>query len=239
MVNVFDLFSKERREAGRKRLQAEMLKGHFDDFKVLRDTGGKLFRGSPKAMPIPRGANTSESSVLHVFRGVEVTDPREVTVGLTEVDRGRVRLLAVAVRDGAQPMLDAWIDAWVGGMRGLVAKEGGEQVGVVELSVVDSYVMRLPPFRGLLLRRAEGGDVEESNELTGIVRKQVFMFTDSDWVTRTLENRLVGYVYLLDREGRVRWRGCGFPDDEEVGWLLGATRQVLSEECTQGAAVGE
>jgi len=226
MVNFYELFSKERREAGRKRLQAEMRKGHFDDFKVLRDTGGKLFRGSPRAMPVLRGANTVESSALDEFRGVEVTDPEEVTVGLTEVYPGRVRLLAVAVRDGAQPMLDAWIDAWVGGVDGLVPEA---QVGVVELSVVDSYVMRLPPFRGMLLRRAAGGAAAGSGQLPTIGRKQVFMFTDTDRVTRTLENRLVGYVYLLDREGRVRWRGCGWPDDEEVGWLVGATRQVLAE----------
>ena len=239
MVNFYELFSKERREAGRKRLQAEMRKGHFDDFKVLRDTGGKLFRGSPRAMPARLAANTSDSSALDVFRGLEVTDPKEVTCGLTDVFRDRVRLLAVAVRDGAQPMLDAWIDAWEGEVSGLVEEGRRDQVGVVELSVVDSYVMRLPPFRGLLFRRADVGSVEGSGQSVGIGRKQVFMFTDSGWVTETFENRLVGYVYLLDRDGRVRWRGCGFPDEEEIGWLLGATGQVLAEGSIQKAADGE
>ena len=271
MVNFYELFSKEKREAGRKRLQAEMRKGHFDDFKVLRDTGGKLFRGSPKVLPVGRDGGV-EGSLQDVFRGVEVTafgggedgdecgldetafgggreargdteGDRSVrktgdvvvngaTVGLTEVYRDRVRLLAVAVRDGAQPMLDAWIGGWVEGMTQVLEKEDRKRVGVVEMSVVDSFVMGLAPFRGLLFKQVEDRERQGMSQFGGIGRQQVVMFTNScgyEHVMETFENRLIGYVYLLDQMGRVRWRGCGFPDDEEMGWLVEATRHALKD----------
>ena len=235
MVNFYELFDKEKRLEGRKRLQAEMRKGHFDDFRRLRDTRGKLWQAA---------AVRRDEPLADVFRGVEVNEVNAVnavnevgdrggvdggkverTVELRSVAAGTVRLLGVAVRDGAQPMLDAWIDAWERGCVDLSA-EGDErtETSVLELSVVDSFVMRLAPFRWMLYAKSNGG---------GRRSRKIFMFTNSsgyDAVMETCENRLVGYVYLLDRDGRVRWRGCGFPEEEEVEWLMKATAEVIQEK---------
>ena len=225
-------------------------KGHFDDFRVLKDTGGKLFVGQNVR---------ADERLADVFRGVEVKEAvvmesssssssssssaggrvEERTVELLGVAPGTVRLLAVAVRDGAQPMLDAWIDAWVnrgGGSRG--GDDDRDCPVVVELSVVDSFVMRLAPFRRMLYSKSGGAG---RGARTGGVGgggggggggRQVFMFTNSvgyDWVMGTFDNRLVGYVYLLDRRGRVRWRGCGFPERDEVDLLIKETERVMRE----------
>jgi len=193
---------------------------------VLKDTGGKLFVGQRV------GAG---EQLADVFRGVEVTEAvmnssddrsgrvEERTVELLGVAPGTVRLLAVAVRDGAQPMLDAWIDAWVNSNKG-----GGDCPVVIELSVVDSFVMRLAPFRRMLYSKS-GVGVRVG---VGVGGRQVFMFTNSvgyDWVMGTFDNRLVGYVYLLDRRGRVRWHGCGFPERDEVDLLIKETERVMRE----------
>ena len=44
-----------------------------------------------------------------------------------------------------------------------------------------------------------------------------------------LDNRLVGYVYLLDQEGRVRFRGSGSPTEDELQLLFQVTEECVSE----------
>lgn len=43
-------------------------------------------------------------------------------------------------------------------------------------------------------------------------------------------NRLTGYVCLLDRDGRVRWRGSGAVQDDELAALVAATEALLAEQ---------
>jgi hypothetical protein len=40
---------------------------------------------------------------------------------------------------------------------------------------------------------------------------------------------LVGYVYLLDQEGRVRFRGSGSPTEDELQLLFQVTEECVSE----------
>ena len=42
-----------------------------------------------------------------------------------------------------------------------------------------------------------------------------------------IENKIVGYVYLVDAECRIRWAGCGTATNEEVESLRAATRVLL------------
>lgn len=216
MVHFYELFNKEKREQGRKRLQEEMKKGHFDDFKQLRDTRGKLFRGSPNLLPI--------SSRSLRFPNVCVTDGQDEYSGITAVfDSPKDALLVcVACREGAQPMIDAWtgpVDVWF-------SKQKDVSFGIVELSVVDSLVMSMWPFRSFLKQTG----FEE--KYSGADARSVFLFGRRDGFQDVLdmfENRLIGYVYLLDSTGRIRWRGCGFPEDAELEHLLQATTTLLNE----------
>lgn len=219
MVHFYELFSKEKREQGRKRLQEEMKKGHFDDFKQLRDTRGKLFRGSANLLPI------SARSLR--FPDVRVSDGKEEYKGITEVfDSPKTALLVcVACREGAQPMIDAWtgpFDAWISSQ-----EKEDLSVGIVEMSVVDSFVMSMWPFRSFLKQAGF------EDKYSRVDARSVFLFGGRDGYQEVLdmfENRLIGYVYLVDRGGRIRWRGCGFPDvPEEMEHLLQATEALLNE----------
>ena len=42
-----------------------------------------------------------------------------------------------------------------------------------------------------------------------------------------LENKLVGYVFLIDQNMKVRWAGCGPATDEEVDNLRKATAVLM------------
>lgn len=228
MVHFYEIFSKEKREQGRKRLQQEMKKGHFDDFKQLRDTQGKLFQGSPGLLPI--------SSRSARFPRAHVVDGKDEYVGVTEVfgSPKTAVLLCAGCREGAQPMIDAWakpFDDWFSNDRWdqIEKKREASSVGIVEMSVVDSFVMSRWPFRSYLCSKQAGFE----SKYSGVDARTVFLFGGYNGFQEVLdmfENRLIGYVYLLDREGRIRWRGCGFPNvPEEMEYLLRATDALLNE----------
>lgn len=42
-----------------------------------------------------------------------------------------------------------------------------------------------------------------------------------------IENRIVGYVYLVDKNCKIRWAGVGDPDEEEIESLRAATAVLL------------
>jgi ATPase complex subunit ATP10 len=48
-----------------------------------------------------------------------------------------------------------------------------------------------------------------------------------------IDNKIVGYVYLVDKNCKVRWAGCGTATDEEVESLRTATAVLLSRSAAQ------
>lgn len=52
-----------------------------------------------------------------------------------------------------------------------------------------------------------------------------------DSVKRKLElhNSIIGYAYLLDREGAVRWTAHGKPSEEELNAMALCCQELLSE----------
>jgi ATPase complex subunit ATP10 len=211
MVNFYEIFSKERRAEGRRRLQEELKKGHFDDFKQLRDTNGKLFRGSVGLLP---------QKISDVF-------PLPSVVSGSFQRGKRAVLLCAAARDGAQPMIDAWTRAFDDHFR----DQDPRMVGIIELSVVDSVVMSLPVVRSLLCNEKQQAEFEEKYQ--HVDAKSLFLFKGSTGFQDVLDmfqNRLIGYVYLLDQEGRIRWKGCGFPEEEELNHLIQAASGLAEEK---------
>lgn len=45
-----------------------------------------------------------------------------------------------------------------------------------------------------------------------------------------LANKHVGYVYLTDGQGRIRWAGCAFASPDEQKALVRCTRVLLERE---------
>ena len=48
--------------------------------------------------------------------------------------------------------------------------------------------------------------------------------------TLQLRNSMIGYVFLLDREGRIRWKAHASPTEYEIESLLRCSQQLLEEE---------
>ena len=70
-------------------------------------------------------------------------------------------------------------------------------------------VMRMWPFRGMIRSSAARSQLQEGQ----LEAQHAFIFGSADDVMRAtrMSNRLTGYVYLMDGQGRLRWQAAGPP----------------------------
>ena len=126
---------------------------------------------------------------------------------------GQATLITLAFRSGAQDHIDEWMKALD------TFEDGGLEV--VELGLIDSYVMGVFPFRQSILANAK-----TRQQQTGV--KQIFRFGHAEPIRTkmNLHNKLAAFVFLVDAAGRVRWRASGPPEPGEVDILARCARDV-------------
>lgn len=45
--------------------------------------------------------------------------------------------------------------------------------------------------------------------------------------TLSIHNSIIGYAFLLDSKGLIRWRAHGYPNEREINALLKCTSQLI------------
>lgn len=137
-LQLLDLFSKENRAKRKKRLQEDLQRGYFDDFKELKDTQGKLWRAPDRLIP---------AEAARSFPPIKVVRPDKVAIEFPHAPEKApaASLVCVGFKDGSEDMLASWSDPFAEAFQ-----ERGD-AGLVELSVVESQVMALWPFRNMIL----------------------------------------------------------------------------------------
>lgn len=76
-----------------------------------------------------------------------------------------------------------------------------------------------------MMRSAARQAVPEAEQASYVIAHKPTALVDALHVP----NRLGAYVYLIDRQGRVRWRACGEAAAAEVDAMLRATDELLGE----------
>uniref|UniRef100_A0A7S3Y713 Mitochondrial ATPase complex subunit ATP10 n=2 Tax=Heterosigma akashiwo TaxID=2829 RepID=A0A7S3Y713_HETAK len=95
---------------------------------------------------------------------------------------------------------------------------------LVHLSIVEGFVLSM--LRGLLTKSLAAA-------LPAPLRPRALAaFADAESFRESLSisNRLSGYLYLVDRDGFVRWRASGKASEEELRLLLKAVDDLAAEE---------
>ncbi|CAI5461002.1 unnamed protein product [Closterium sp. Yama58-4] len=103
-LNIFTVFRKESRDKEIERLKDELNRGYFDDFKELKETGGKL-GPSPTSSPLPAAGAA-------LFPRITGTTSSRASVELPldlQGDTCPVVLVCVAFRANAQGMVESWL----------------------------------------------------------------------------------------------------------------------------------
>ncbi|CAM9227179.1 unnamed protein product [Choristocarpus tenellus] len=232
---------------GRPRKQrVEVEYGHFHEFTAVNKTAGKIFEADADLCSPDEALHFPEMDVCSLM-GEQAKFPARLIGGVT--------LVGLYHRQFGYEMLPTWSEPFEEEFRppnrsteaGVASaardegkRKGGrgrgrERFGVgqsdrgmrgpeaLHVSLIESTALRL--IKPLVVRSMEGqvsegqkaaffhhfGGTSEIREKLGIV------------------NRLTLYMFLVDWEGRVRWRGCGKSTPHEVETLLECTKKLMQE----------
>ncbi len=135
-------------------------------------------------------------------------------VAFPDAALGRIALISVAFERHAQGMLDSWSEPFV-------QKFGGDEAYVAyELPIIDAFWPRLISFS------------IDAGMRSGIPRERhpyvVTYYGDSTDLRQALgiSDRSLGYAYLLDRHGVIRWAGNGYATASRIDEMIGIAEEL-------------
>ncbi|KAF9597305.1 hypothetical protein IFM89_017089 [Coptis chinensis] len=110
------------------------------------------------------------------------------------------------------------------------AFSASNDVQIYEVSLIDSWFLSLNLVKRLLLLIMRKPKTDEPNN--ALQRQIGYVFGDHYYVRKELKilNLLTGYIFLLDRFGRIRWQGTGLATEEELASLKSCASLLLEEK---------
>ncbi|XP_059627075.1 uncharacterized protein LOC132269856 isoform X2 [Cornus florida] len=202
-----------------------MNRGYFADMSELKQHSGKIAVANKILIPAMAAVkfpalevNYSDGTGLKLpiaSNGDDVVDRSDVP---------QASLLCLSFRASSQSMVDSWSVPF------LDAFGNSGKVQLYEVSLIDSWFLSLSLVKRLLLRmmRKSSPDGRE-----GVLQRQiVYSFGDHYYFRKELKilNLLTGYIFLLDKFGRIRWQGFGLATQEELSSLLSCTSLLLEDK---------
>ncbi|VFQ71542.1 unnamed protein product [Cuscuta campestris] len=224
-IDIYQLGNKAAIEKERARLSDELSRGYFADMSEMKEHGGKIAMANKIIIPAiaavkfpPLEVNYSNCSILKLPITCYGKDSADANVP-------RASLLCLSFRASSEPMIHSWSVPFVDAFR------DSNKVHLYEISFVDSWLLSRNPMKKLLLRvmKKPKPDLRKDDVLQ---RQIVYSFGDHYEFRKELKilNLLTGYIYLVDKYGRIRWQGFGSATPEETASLLSCTSLLLQEE---------
>ncbi|GMI88977.1 hypothetical protein like AT1G08220 [Hibiscus trionum] len=222
--DIYKLASKKEIEKERARLADELNRGYFDDMSELKQHGGKIAMANKILIPAIAARKFPAVDVIY-------SDGRKSKLPITSDGNGgdarklavpKASLVCLSFRANSQAMIDSWSKPFY------EAFSESKNVQLYEVSFIDSWLLCLSPIKQLLLRFMR----KSSNGEDALQRHIVYSFGDHYYFRKELKilNLLTGYIFLLDKFGRVRWQGFGLAKQEELSSLLSCTTVLLEEK---------
>ncbi|KAL5832728.1 hypothetical protein ACOSQ3_016402 [Xanthoceras sorbifolium] len=223
-LDIYQLVNKEAVEKTRARLADEMSRGYFADMSDLKKHGGKVAMANKIVIPAMAAVKFPNLDVsfpdgrtlkLPVCASGDVVDADKSTVP-------KVSVVCLTFRANSQAMVDSWSIPF------LEAFSDSKNIHLYEVSMIDSWLLSLKPVKWMLLKIMRKSKDGGKN---GLQRQIAYSFGDHYYFRKELKilNLLTGYVFLLDKFGRIRWQGFGLATPEELSSLLSCT-SLLSED---------
>ncbi|XBJ08349.1 hypothetical protein VPH35_013685 [Triticum aestivum] len=230
-LDFFKTWSKETAEDAEKKAKAkarltdEMSRGYFQDISEIRKNAGKIAVASKTIIPEVAAVKfpnlALESPAGRALQLPLVASPPldgSHGAGGTVPVVPDAALVCLSFRASSQKMAESWslpfLDAF-----GATGK-----VEAYEVSFIDSWLLSSSPVRRAFLKTMRKSDNPQ--------RHAVYAFGDHYDFRKELQivNLLTGYIYLIDRLGRIRWQGFGAATQEELSSLTACASILLDEK---------
>ncbi|CAI0398031.1 unnamed protein product [Linum tenue] len=202
----------------------EMNRGYFADMSEFKKHGGKIAQADKILIPAETAAKFPDFEV-NFSDGRALKLPTRFSGNITKSDASdfpNATLLCLSFRASSQGMIDSWTVPF------LEAFRDGKNIQLYEVSFIDSWLLCRSPIKRLLLRTMKKSTIDSSRAL----QKQIaYSFGDHYYFRKELKilNLLTGYIYLVDKFGRIRWQGSGTATEEEMSSLLSCTSLLLQD----------
>ncbi|XP_043698890.1 uncharacterized protein LOC122649713 isoform X1 [Telopea speciosissima] len=225
-LDIYQIGNKAAIEKERARLTDEMNRGYFADISELKKHGGKIAMANKVIIP-------AISALKFPSREVNFSDGKSLKLPIVSEGNGveakkmavpAASLMCLSFRASSQAMIDSWTVPF------LEAFRASRNIQMYEVSFIDSWFLSMNPIKRLLLRIMRKSNDDEKNN--ALQRQFVYSFGDHYYFRKELKilNLLTGYIFLLDRFGRIRWQGFGLATKEELASLLSSTSRLLEEK---------
>eukprot|EP01135_Chromosphaera_perkinsii_P002432 Nk52_evm38s223 gene=Nk52_evmTU38s223 len=202
----------EKKAKAKAELKADMERGYFGDLKEVTD----MQKQGKKNWAITSSELISKEKAERLTalecKSIETGDTEDL---VRELKRHHCTLVLLAFRDYGKNMLPDYADAF---MKVMKIKSRILQISVVESSILKAFgfmfengIRKQTPESYLKNQYIYYGDVEKIKSQFGI------------------GNAMLGYVYLVDGKGRIRWTAKGPSVPEELENLQKAYISLKSE----------
>ncbi len=149
------------------------------------------------------------------FPEIKATSLAGSEVTLPDSAEGYVTLVAIAFERQAQGILDSWLAPF--------SENFGDTTGATfyEVPMIEGFWGKM--FSKTIDDGMRRGIPEEKH------KNVVTYYGDTGEYRRILsmDDKSLGYVFLLDRDGFIRWRGQGFATVEGIKEMIDAIKRVL------------
>lgn len=227
-LDIYQLGNKTAIEKERARLADEMNRGYFADISELKQHGGKIAAANKILIPAMAAVKFPEFEVSY-SDGKTLKLPIKFDANVVEGNSSAsilpmATLLCLSFRANSQAMIDSWSAPF------LNAFSSSNNVQLYEVSFIDQWLLCRNPIKKVLLRLMRKSKGNARND--SLQRQIVYSFGDHYYFRKELKilNLLTGYIFLLDKFGRIRWQGFGLATQEEVSSLLSCASLLLEEK---------
>lgn len=218
-LDFYQLGNKAAIEKERARLADEMNRGYFADIKEMKQHGGKIATANKIIVP-------AMAAVKFPALEVNFSDGSSLRLPITldTMNVPRVSMLCLSFRANSQAMIDSWTVPFVDKF------SNSNEIQLFEVSFIDSWLLTRSPLKKPLLRIMRKSNLRDRDD--ALQRKIAYSFGDHYYFRKELKilNLLTGYIFLLDKFGRIRWQGFGLATEEELSSLFSCTSHLLEEE---------
>jgi hypothetical protein len=196
--------SKDERRKNRKEIFSEISKGYFGDLHEFRKNKGKRFSASERLL-------SKKEAVL--FPRMDCRSLLGSDITIPNAFRGQVTLVTLSMRDIGIKICDEYRVPFI--------KAFPSEVAVYEVAVIEQMVYKL--LRSVLIANLK--QTIESN------RHERFLSYSGKFIDAKkhllIHNSIIGYVFLLDENGYIRWTSHGYPKPLEIDLLIRCTNDLL------------
>uniref|UniRef100_A0A2P2IR58 Uncharacterized protein n=1 Tax=Rhizophora mucronata TaxID=61149 RepID=A0A2P2IR58_RHIMU len=202
-----------------------MSRGYFADINEFQKHGGKIAVANKVIVPAAAAMKFPDLEVCcsdgRTIKLPVRSNGNEVDSAISDIPKAS--LLCLSFRASSQMMINSWTVPFLNAFR------QAKNIQLYEVSFIDSWLLCRNPVKQILLRIMRKSYNHPDDALQ---RQIVYSFGDHYYFRKELKilNLLTGYIFLLDKFGRVRWQGFGLATEEELSSLISCTSFLLEEK---------